>query len=383
MKNIIYLFISPEQLEVHTKNLGQTLVKLFIIFCVLTGCSDSNVSENVINIEQQVENPVTIQASKIINKMQYIALETTEESLLGEMIKILSVNDYFFILDDYHLSMFDHRGKFIHHIGNKGQGPGEYAQMHDFDVYDKHIYILDDAKSTILVYDYNNQFIRAVKFDHYVSNLLKLSTGFICYLDPLLRKSRYGKSVPDLVLFDEAGKEKKVLHSRTVNIESVPPFVYPAVLKRYKDEVLYYPPFQDTVFSIGEEKTIPKFIFNRGKYAISVNEIDDLEKRRIAYQKGIVIHNFEINDSQMLLHCEQNGNIGIYIYNLSTKELVNTSKIINDIDNTFDVFPVCLTENHTVEIIFALDLLKDKNKIPELLNIQEDDNPVLRISDLK
>lgn len=362
-------------------------VELYLVLAILAGCSNLQTQKDVINLESSIENAAVMQASDIIDNIQYVALETTDESILGGLEKIVPTKDYFFIQDLYMLYMFDCKGKFISRIGNKGQGQSEYIELSDFDIDDENIYILDGSKSNILRYSYENQFLGSIYIKHsnsYISNIIKTQDGFICYHDPLLNVNQYGKSVPDLVLYDEFGNEKSVLHYRTVNIKVAPPFDHPPVLKKYKDKILYYPPFQDTVFSIIENgtKIMPEFIFHRGKYAISIDEISDLEAHRKAYEKGIVIYNFEINDKWMILYCGTNE-IEMYFYNLSSGELKHVSEIVNDIDGIFSIFPVCVMGDQIIEQLQPFELI-EQNKIPESMkNIKEDDNIIFRISHLK
>jgi hypothetical protein len=361
-------------------------IELCLVSAILAGCSNVQIQKNdTINLENCVENASVIQASDIIDNIQYVALETTDKSLLGGFKKIIPTKDYFFIQDSYMLYIFGRNGQFISRIGNKGQGQEEYVELSDFDIDDHNIYILDDVRSNILVYSYENKFLRSIRLNSYdISNIVKTRDGFIGYQDPLINKKQYGKSAPDLILFDESGKEKSILHYRTINIKSMPPFLHPPVLKKCKDKILYYPPFQDTIFAVAENETkiVPEFILNKGKYAISTDDVGDLESQRKAYERGIVIRHFEINDKWLILYCGSND-VEMYFYNLSTKEITHVSEIVNDIDGILKIFPVCLMENQIAEILPPFELI-EANKVPiSVKNIKEDDNPVFRISNLK
>lgn len=222
----------------------------------------------------------------------------------------------------------------------------------------------------------------SVRVPH-VTNIVKSPAGFICYNNPILNRKRYGKQVEDLLLCDETGEIKSVLHYRTINIKSIPPFIHKAILKRYKDKVFFYPPFQDTIFSISGEKMNAEFVLNRGKYAIDFEDVDELSKMQSAYEKGIVVNNFHINDKCLLLSCSKNNILGLYIYNLSTKKLIHTPKLTNNIDRTFDIVYPLITDTQMLEVMDAFRLV-DENKTPESLpNLDPDNNPVIRIASLK
>jgi hypothetical protein len=71
------------------------------------------------------------------------------------------------------------------------------------------------------------------------------------------------------------------------------------------------------------------------------------------------------------------------MYDFVAKKLHYVSNIINDIDGTFDLFPFVLTENGMLDKKSSFEIIEE-NKIPEsLTNIDADDNPVIRISELK
>jgi tricorn protease-like protein len=98
----------------------------------------------------------------------------------------------------------------------------------------------------------------------------------------------------------------------------------------YYDEnkIFYYPPFQDTIFSIDENRVIPEFIINRGQYAVNPEDVDDLAKRREALANGTVIYNFAIYDNRLFLFCGNKNESLMVMYNLSTKESKQVKKLI-------------------------------------------------------
>jgi hypothetical protein len=346
-----------------------------------------------IDIDPQIDNPVTLQASDIIDNMRYIALETTDLSLLSQIGNtIIQKNGYFFIRDRHKLYMFDNNGKYIRQIGSMGQGPDEYVRLYNFDVDNNNIYLYDGTRKQILIYDYYNQLLKKLQIQLSgtttgITDIQKLPTGFICYQNPMFLTTNYKEQVPDLILLDEIGKEKKILHYRTLNIDSPLPFMYSPYFEKYKDKIFFYPPLQDTIFSVdaSKEKIVPEFIINRGKHAVYPTDLDETNERRLAYERGLFINKFTLNDKWLILHCEYHENYNVvFMYNFLTKELKRVSNIINNIDRMFDIMvPRNLTDNQMLDEKLAFEIIEE-NKIPESLkNLKEDDNPVLRISNFK
>ena len=91
-----------------------------------------------------------------ISDLTYVPLETTEQSLIGSIDKIVYRNDKYYILDktlNKSVYIFDKTGAFIYSINKSGEGPGEYLEMMDMDVdNNNNIYVADNGKMSIIKY---------------------------------------------------------------------------------------------------------------------------------------------------------------------------------------------------------------------------------------
>jgi hypothetical protein len=373
------------------KKLSHIYIKLFAILFILAGCSETQTSSDIltIDIKPQIDNPVTLNASDIISEMRYIALETTDSSLLSEDgNKIVQQNGYFLMRDRSKLYMFDNNGKYICQTGNQGQGPEDYVNLNNFDADNDNIYLYDGPRRRILVYSYDNKYLKTIKIQSEkapdVTYIQKLSTGgFLCYQDPMLLYKKYKEPVVDLILLDENGNEKKILHHRTLNIDHFLPFMYAPCFKKHKDKVFVYLPLQDTIFSVSNESLNVEAVINRGEHAVYPENMDSKEERQIVNEKGLEVTKFTLNDKWLILYCRYRNKYPIFMYNFDTKELKNVSKIINDFDNTFDIFPFDLTDDRMLDRKHAFEIIEE-NKIPaSIKNLKEDDNQIFRISNLK
>jgi hypothetical protein len=337
-------------------------------------------------LEQEL-SVVTLKASDLLANIRYIPLETTDTALIAHIKEVISTNDYFFVRDK-HLYMFDKQGEFLRKISKQGQGPGEYTELDDCDVDDKHVYLFDSPQSQILVYSFDNKYLKSIRIPQGITSILKSSSGFICYLDPLIGR-KYGEPVPELIFLDETGQQKKVLHYRTVNMKSMSPFIYAPKFTVHENKIFFYPPLQDTIFSIDENRVIPEFIINRGQYAVNPEDVDGLTKQKDAVARGIIIYNFTIYDNQLFLYCGNKNKPFMVTYNLSTKELKQVDKFDNDLDNLgFGLnYLTDIKDDRVINPISAsyfFDKEENKSKIPKSINnLKEDDNPILRILDFK
>lgn len=125
----------------------------------------------------------------IIKSHKFIALETNENSLIGNIEKILSDSSFLFIFDYDNNSVlkFGSDGHFIKKIAKHGKGPGEYLKLSDIaiDKKNKLLSLLDFDGRKIILFDYNGNFVSEESmpflFDSffYLNDKLILNTGLL------------------------------------------------------------------------------------------------------------------------------------------------------------------------------------------------------------
>lgn len=107
-----------------------------------------------------------LKVSDIADKIEYVKLETTEESILGRGLKVFPFDDGFLIRDNTEsLFLFDSNGKFKWKLNNEGRGPAEFVIMPSeigIDQKQREIVMPDGKK--VHIYDFNGQFKRTLNF---------------------------------------------------------------------------------------------------------------------------------------------------------------------------------------------------------------------------
>lgn len=93
------------------------------------------------------------------DKYTITPLETTPESLVGEINKIKKFNGHYYISSaGKSILCFNEKGKFVTSLNKMGQGPEEYLRIEDFDVYEingkTEIWISDNK--SLKIYDAND-----------------------------------------------------------------------------------------------------------------------------------------------------------------------------------------------------------------------------------
>lgn len=119
----------------------KVLIFAMIVLCSCGRKSTDNTTnpDSVIKIDLLSEPESVITGlSDIAENIEYIPLQTTENSLIGAFtLKTLNVDDRIYIQNGGmtgEILCYDLSGKFLFKISNKGRGPEEYDFITDFDV---------------------------------------------------------------------------------------------------------------------------------------------------------------------------------------------------------------------------------------------------------
>ena len=117
-----------------------TCISLLLSACG-GGSSQTQGEVAIIDLETAFQNPQELSLTELGEKMTYVPLETTDESLvkLGSSSKMIVTEQYIFVGETgAALLAFDRgTGKFLRKIGSVGQGPGEYSGSTDVEVDDE------------------------------------------------------------------------------------------------------------------------------------------------------------------------------------------------------------------------------------------------------
>lgn len=153
---------------------GALFLTYFFSLLLITACSSSGydthggVEIDLIALDRHVESNIRL------DSLTYIPLETTGESLLESISKIIFKNQKFYILDNQQgnngLFVFSETGKFLRKVSGPGAGPGEYTKLMDFDV---------DSLGNLFLFDFYPR--KLMKFDS-VGHLISEING----LDPFM-----------------------------------------------------------------------------------------------------------------------------------------------------------------------------------------------------
>lgn len=133
---------------------------LFIVlagyFYIIISCADEKV-QNVC-IDQTLAFDVThvdTLLCKTVERINFLALDTAENSYVHGVDKMVIKNNLIFI-GDFHtgkIVVYDMNGKVKFVLDRKGAGPQEYLELKSFAVDEQNIYTLDNLRHNVNIYD--------------------------------------------------------------------------------------------------------------------------------------------------------------------------------------------------------------------------------------
>jgi hypothetical protein len=191
-------------------------------------CKGTDSPAGATTIEVDLYGPTN--PEEIFDSYEYVALETTEDNLIGDISAIEVTDSRIYVLDKRMRKacfVFDREGKYIGKIDRMGRGPGEYTYIQDMQVHDGLVYFLT-FPNAVMVYTEEGKFVKKHdlkdRFNHFMmldENTIWLSseksndTGyeFILYdcntgeyvaqVDPFEKRNEFGYQFQPFTVVDE------------------------------------------------------------------------------------------------------------------------------------------------------------------------------------
>lgn len=139
--------------------------------------SEDEGKTNIIEVPELKPDSKRVKITDIFEISDRIKLETNPQLIIsGEVLSNIHEHKNRIYLLDMNLKpgfnsgvgdiySFDKNGKFLHKIGRKGKGPEEYINVHDFEIWDDIVYMVDENLGKIVSYSLSGDFINVIKPD--------------------------------------------------------------------------------------------------------------------------------------------------------------------------------------------------------------------------
>ncbi len=365
--------------------------QLFVLLLVmLIGCKHSKkeeVSNYNLDFEIKIfpENSKEFPINQFYDSIRFVTLETNHNCLIEHIAKILYSNDKIIVFDQgrklSQVLCFDHQGRFINRIGNKGKGPGEYRSLQDIDMIGNNIYLLD-LNGEVYCYDLNGKFLDQIN--------CKLPAQEICIVNDSTFLIGCDGGFPPaedgyyLYLFINNTIRDKYFKIPT---ELNNGFSSVSKLTKINNKIYYIRPFSDIVYMFKNNQIEPhvKIDFN-GFYKTFEQIAGSMSEKCEQWEYGLKLRQ-HLSNNQVVkglsYYLEDDTFIeGIYvinkttqgfIYNKNTKQVIN----INNIKGNNFIFQgwgsLAFTNNSFKISYFVKTDFDNKDLIP----IGNTDNPIV------
>ncbi|MDR0953820.1 MAG: 6-bladed beta-propeller [Rikenellaceae bacterium] len=188
----------------------KTALLLFasLIALSLVGCqsrsSTSDGSQTTVMLPEETEYLFY----ERVSEYGTLALETSPQSLLGDIAKIRVYKERIFLLstgDDASLLVFDKSGRFITRVGFQGRGPQEYVSLYNFEIDPTRdeLLLIDNQGQKILLFDLDGKFKQTIPSPFWLECVGRLPDGrfVLAYSVMSVKNNEYSV----VAICDEAG----------------------------------------------------------------------------------------------------------------------------------------------------------------------------------
>jgi len=246
-------------------NKNLVLIMLFALL-VIMGCKQKKQSVSTDNLQTINVDPrqnSKIKLSNIIDDINIVPLQTSDSSLLGEILGIKKVGGKFYIKSSKNVYVFDSKGKFERKLGKNGKGPNEILAVTNFYIDDKNntIEIYDGVKSQNILYDLKGNVIQSIKHKfRYGYDFIKSSKeGYFFYLgfdsdeigELIYVRNLENKEHVDLLPYNET-------LSKYIHFGDLVNFV------QNKYGTYFTRSFSNVIYQLGEDNIFPKYNIDFG-----------------------------------------------------------------------------------------------------------------------
>lgn len=382
-----------------------------ILLCLIFSCKSkqTNEEENIQTlsvIQKSLANQ--IKSSDFFSSVKYVSLETNQDLLLDNIIKIAHLDNCLYVADKFAVYKFDEDGILLGEINKTGQGPGEYLSVSDFEIADNEtIWILSRNDKNLYNYTWDGELKKSLKLNYWAAKIHLIPPDKMClYTGNEMDEANQNQikiidtntntTIRNLMRIDE--NKAKFLHVNSINHFSENPDHNRLYFFNLFDDKIYWLT-NDTVFPVFNvdiyNKNIPLSFF-RENYTDIQDFFQSLFMRDYAYGTALFV---EYKDKYLYSYYYDKECHFSIISKKNNESIIDFKTIAEDI-NLFG-FPIHLVDfspfiQKNNEIIFQLipsDVIEyaknnlDAEKVNEIMQIikykSDDQNPVLLIGTLK
>ncbi|MDL2213286.1 6-bladed beta-propeller [Bacteroides sp. OttesenSCG-928-E20] len=310
------------------------LCRLSLLSCLffLSSCIQPKENSSFPVIDWGNYTSTTIQISDYVDSISYIQLDSTV--IIPGFSCVHATDSCFFLGTTEGILKYNHCGKFLHKIGNIGQGPGEYTRG-------QNKFSLDTKKQQIYVYNYpdrimtftfDGEYLGQVEIKHSEIDCIPAGFHFINGSFYFFHFFIGGEDQPYLwEVIDADGKRrsfKRDYNTRWTKDEQVLPFHGGFIFYIWQNNsALYWNHVNDTIYRVSEKEQKPVYLWAKNPLRLSKKYVENtkfLSPYRIVETNNYLFIQWFVNWKDRL----PNGGFTLDIYNCiydkSSETLIGT-----------------------------------------------------------
>ena len=177
---------------------GQLIIQLVAVLVFSLGIQSCTKQASVdqgdmyvIPIQSVFETERSMKLSELVDTIEYLELKTPEGLIISTIRGVKQVEDFLLIQARMVLYKFTLNGDYVCTVGGKGQGPGEYTGVYDFDVdYRSRRIVISDSGRTHY-YDFDGNYLESEKSET-ISDFAVIDTlKWVCCPSPQIYPFRF------------------------------------------------------------------------------------------------------------------------------------------------------------------------------------------------
>ena len=401
------------------------LYSIFLCICLLLSCNNRTHNTghpDISDIDRIVIRPTTddevILYSQLFSCVEYIPLETTDESLLAGISKLEILDDGRILVFDGDIGavyVFEKGGRFLWKIGNRGNASNEYVSVKDvaLDKYNNQVVILDSGTNRLLFYDIEGHFLSSLELTCFPSSISVMDSDYLCLFLNYTETSWEHSICHNIKIINRRGEVRSELLEYNGNIRNFHP-AYEKVFCLSEDTLYLMPPYSSVIYNVSSDALVPAFSFDLGENGISEETFVDVGGNYTEYisimQRGVFMHSFLKSPNYLFLRIADKGSIYLCVVNTDDPRVTQVSTHTkNDLFGyVSSLFPMTAKGNKCYYIIESSDFVRCKKTIEKnegayydvidgkivrtvpqpaemkLLNsVHEGDNPIIQVCTLR
>lgn len=333
----------------------------------------------------------------IFSEYQYIPLETNDNSLIGEISKIIQYDSLLFVGDfvkTKSIFLFNIDGRFITKISNIGKGPMEYTRLADFSINkrDRLIEILAADNEKIIKFDFTGKPISEHELGFLSSAFVYTDDGYFLYANG--KKEKHDEFSYKLKrINNEFQLEYNYLKYRFSSMKHRNSKL--CYFSTYNNKELICPMFSNYIYELRSDNLVPRYHFNFGKNTLSQSETYNKTNKELRNylieNKKISIHTYAETTKYLFLTLLKGDKFIRYIYNKQDPEKSQLASVIGRKQQPCYSFSKLYKgdgDNSIISVIEPVNFIKCKNVFESkgievndtIGKISEMDNPIIVIA---